>query len=189
MAKGAVTKLQLDTDQAHRDLKELAREGEATAGRVNRKGGSTGGQGGSFGKGFSAGAGFALGKRVASSVGFFSAVGDVASDALSGVQADVDYSLGAQVSRARKSAREETVSQMAFQAYHSGSTDSSKQFFNSILRNRHQPREEGAARIMQATGGTRGLDSDNKTKFDEFTERAVDEIKTQFQKILETLGG
>ena len=187
MAKGAVTKLKLDTDQAHRDLKALAREGEATTGRINRKG--KGGGGSAFGKGFGAGAGFALGKKIASSVGFFSSIGDIASDALSGIQADVDYSMGAHLSRAKKSAREETVSAFALQAYHSGSTDSAKQFYNNILRNRHKPEQEGASAIMREIGGSRGLDEDLKTPFNRFIDGTIEEIRTGFQRVLEALGG
>jgi len=190
MAKGAVTKLKLDTDRAQRDLKELARQGEATTGRINRKGkGGRGGGGSAFGKGFGAGAGFALGKKIAGSVGFFSSIGDIASDALSGVQADVDYSLGAQLSRAKKSAREETIAAFAMTSYHAGNADDAKQFYNNILRSRHKPQQEGAAAIMQAIGGSRGLDEDLKTPFDKFTDGTIEEIRTGFQRLLEALGG
>jgi len=189
MAKGAVTKLKLDTDQAHRDLKELAREGEATTGRINRKAGGRGSGGSAFGKGFGAGAGFALGKKIAGSVGFFSSIGDIASDALSGIQADVDYSLGAQLSRAKKGARDETVSEMAFATYHAGNTDAAKQFYNNILRNQHKPEQEGAAKIMQAIGGARGLDDDLKTPFDNFVEKIIAHHKSMLQQLLEALGG
>ena len=191
MAKGAVTKLKIDTDQAHRDLKELAREGEATAGRINRKGkgAGKGGTGGAFGKGFGAGAGFSLGKKIAGSVGFFSSIGDIASDAFSGISADVDVGLGAQLSRAKKGAREEAVQEMAMFTYHAGSTDGAKRFYNNILRNKHKPLQQGAADIMVATGGSRGLDPDLKTPFDKITSNVTDTIKDGFTRLLEALGG
>ena len=191
MAKGAVTKLKLDTDQAHRDLKELAREGEAPAGRLNRKGkgAGKGGGGGAFGKGFGAGAGFALGKKIAGSVGFFSSVGDIASDAFSGISADIDTGLGAQLSRAKKAAREETVQSMSMQTYHANNADGAKQFYNNILRNKHKPLQQGASEIRKATGGSRGLDPDLKTPFDKITSNVTDAIKDGFSKLQEALGG
>lgn len=189
MADRAITKLKLDTDQAQRDLKAMAREGEATTGRINRKGRGRGSGGGAFGKGFSAGAGFAFGKKIAGSVGFFSSIGDVAGDTLSGISADVDYALGGHLARAKKAAREETVNEMALLTYHSGNTDAAKQFYNNILRNRHKPEQQGAAMIMKEIGGSRGLDEDLKTPFDKFAQGAIDEIRTGFQRILEALGG
>ncbi|MCH7511257.1 MAG: hypothetical protein IIB19_02710 [Chloroflexi bacterium] len=189
MAKGAVTKLKLDTTRAHRDLKELAREGEATTGRINRKGRGRGDGGSAFGKGFGAGAGFALGKKIAGSVGFFSSIGDIASDALSGIQADVDYGLGAQLSRAKMEARERTVQEYGLTNYYSDQSAATKQFYNSYLRNVATPRQEGRGRTMKIIGGARGLDEDNKTPFDKFTENAVDAIREGFEKILEKLGG
>lgn len=189
MAKGAVTKLKLDTDQAHRDLKEMAREGEATTGRINRKAKGRGAGGSAFGKGFGAGAGFALGKKIAGSVGFFSSIGDITSDALSGVQADVDYIAGGHLSRAKKAAREETVREMSMNYQHSGNVDSTKQFYNNILRNRHNPEQEAASSTMRAIGGSRGLDDDLKTPFDKFSEGVIEATRVGFQKLLEALGG
>ena len=95
MTEKAQVKVELDTKPAKRKLRDLGRAGEAAAGRINKKGasGKAGSFGGSLAQGFGFGAGFGLGKKIAGSVGIFSAIGDVVGDATVGLRAQMDLGL------------------------------------------------------------------------------------------------
>lgn len=191
MATDAKVKVTLDTKKALEDLRTLIREGETAAGRISGKaqGKGRGAAASDLGKGFGLGAGFALGRKIAGSVGIFSSIGDVVGEAFSGVRADFDAWSTAPLSRARSAARAETVQNFALQAYHSNSTTDAKSYFNTILRAKHIPQQQGASDINKALGGSRGVDPDLKGPLDKLIDAVVTEISDGFTSVLKALFG
>lgn len=104
MTKKAKVKIGLDTKQAKADLKDLTKEGEKSAGRVNDS------LGAGFGRaavlGGVAGAGFGLAQRAASRLAGF--VPDVISEGTVGFRAGIDDFFGGAEARAARGAREQT---------------------------------------------------------------------------------
>lgn len=189
MTQEASVKVALDTEQAKRDLRELGKQGEATARRIDGRSGR-GGAGGSLAKGFGLGAGFALGKRVAGSVGVFSAIGDVMENAFSGVTAKVDSAIGAPDARAKKSAREETVQNYALQVGMGSDLSQAKSFYNQVLNLKHRPQQEGAAALNSALGGdTTRKKGEDKGVFDGFIDTIVGSIDSGFELLRSVISG
>jgi len=193
MVKGAHVKVALDTEPAKKDLRELGKQGEATARRVNRRtkgtaGGAGGGSGG-FGQGFGLGAGFALGRKVAGSVGVFSAVGEVMGEKFAGLGEKVGGALGVYEARARKGAREETSQAFALQAYYADDTARAKEFYNSILSAKHMPQQLGAHAINTALTRGDAVAPELKGPLDKLLDPIVDKISSGFDMVIKALGG
>ncbi len=191
MAQGANVKVELDTKPAQKKLRDLSRQGEATARRVSGgtgEGGTTG-FGSGIVQGFGVGAGFGIGKKIAGSVGVFSAIGDVIGDATSGIVADIDAGITAPQARARKAARDETVQAFSLHAGLTGDTSGAKEYFNTILKAKHLPQQMGASQLNQALGGSRAVSPDLKGPLDRLLEGIIEKIGSGFDMILGALTG
>ena len=188
---GANIKVELNTKPAQKKLQQLGKQGEATARRISA-GRETGGAGfgGGLVQGFGVGTGFALGKKVAGSVGVFSAIGDVVGEAFSGVTAIVDSGLEAPAARAKKAAREDTVSKFALQAGLSNDTTAARAYYNNALAARFGPEAEGAAAIRTATAGSKasGLNT-SRNPLDHVFDGIMSKIESGFESLINAVKG
>ena len=188
MAQGAKVAVTLDTKPAEKKLRELGKQGEATARRVSGK--ASGGPGdGSLGQGFGVGVGFGLGKKVAGAVGVFGAIGAVTGEYFSGFSAQAAGLIGSPEALARKGAREETVATFASQAGRTGDTSGARQFYNAVLQAKHLPQQIGANKLHAALGSGRGDSPDGKNHLDRMFNGIISEISSGFDNLIRWLSG
>lgn len=109
MSKKAEIKVELDTDPAKAKLREMAKEGQAAAGRVSDA--ASGGLGRAATFGAVAGAGFGLAQRAAGRLTSFAS--DFISEGTAGFRAGIDDYLGGPEARAATQAREQTKAAFA----------------------------------------------------------------------------
>jgi len=151
MAGGnARVRLAIDTRKAKGDLRNVAKEGAKTAGKVNDS------LGGGFGRsamtGAIAGAGFGLAQRAASRVGGF--MPDAISEATVGIRARIDDAFGGPEARAARGAREATKASYAEiigRMKDPKMTDQARSFFNTVKAER-MITERGNSAIDKDTG-------------------------------------
>jgi len=192
MVKDAKIRVSLDTKSAEADLRDLGKQGEETAARINQQakgGGGNTGAGGTFKKGAIAGVGFGLGRRIAGATGFMGSINEVISETFSGQAADFDKWVGAAKARATKGARDETAQNTALLAYHTGDTTASKAYYDQVLQVKHMPQQIGAANIQKALGGGRGESPDGMGPIDKILENITGAIKDGFNGITKLIGG
>lgn len=152
MSKKAEVKVDLDTDPAKAKLRELAKEGEATAGRVSNAAG--GGLGRAATIGAIAGAGFGLAQRAASRLTSFA--GDFISEGTAGNRAQLDALLQNPQARAAATAREQTKAAYAEYVGRMQTpqvTPEMRTYFNNV-RGIAELTERGNSVIDQELGGT-----------------------------------
>ncbi|MCP4794038.1 MAG: hypothetical protein GY882_12025 [Actinomycetia bacterium] len=151
MTKKARVRLGLDTKAAEADLRDLAKEGEKSAGKVNDS------LGGGFGRaaalGAVTGAGFGLAQRAASRIGGF--MPDVISEASVGTRANIDDFFGGPAARAARGAREQTKSAYAEiigRMKEPTVTPGIRNYYNNV-KDLREITERGNTKIDQELGG------------------------------------
>jgi len=181
--------MNLDTRKAESDLKDLGKQGEQAARRINDQttGKSSKGMGG-FKKGALMGAGFAIGKKIAGQVGLFGGIGDIVSDKFSGLKADLDIGMGA---RARAGAREETIRETSMLTYHTGDDAAAKGFYNQVLNTKHIPQQFGANKVAKAIGGKASSSADPETAnpLENMLDTITETLRDGFEQIKKVIGG
>jgi len=190
--KKAKVRVRLDTAQAKSQLKGLAKEGEATAGRISDKLGKGSSISGNLAKGAVVGAGFALGSSAVRGIGsvFTSGLGEVFSERLSGLAGDVNAFVGVPDARARQRSLEETRNLFGTTVGQSGQLTDARGYFNSILKLR-QREEIGKNRIQRAFGGSgggKGKGSEADGLVGALVDPIVTSIRDGFQGIIDFLG-
>lgn len=185
----AKVRVKLDTSQAKAQLQGLAKEGEATAGRISDRLSKGSSISGNLAKGATLGAGFALGAGAIKSVGstLTSGFSDVFSEGISGLTADFDGAIGAPDARARQRALEETRGIFAGSVGQTGQLSDARGYFNSVLKFRQQE-EAGKNRIQSELGGLGGKGGEREGIIGSVVDPLVGAIRDGFQGLIDFLG-
>lgn len=188
----AKVRVKLDTSQAKQQLKGLAKEGEATAGRISDRMSKGATLGGSLKSGAAFGAGAALGSSAVKSVtgAFMGGVGDVFSERMGGLVADFDATLGVPEARAKQQALAETRGMFSTSVGQSGQLTDAKNYYNSVLQLKNR-QEFGSNRIAGhlAGSGGKGKGGDADGIVGSIVDPIVTGIRDGFNGIVELLGG
>ena len=151
MTQKAKVKIELDTGPGKAELRKLAKEGEASAGRVNDS--MSQGFGRAAALGAVAGAGFGLAQRAASRLAGF--IPDAISEGTVGIRAHFDSRFGGPDARAARSAREQTkaaYSEIVGRMKEPQITPEIRNYYNNV-RDRREISEKGGAAIDKELGG------------------------------------
>lgn len=181
-AKFTVT---LDTRQAERQLKGVAKQGEAVAGRVNDGLNRGGGMG--IGKGFGVGAALGAGVRVARGISA-GPIGDVFGEAVAGAAGFVDRFLEAPDARARRMTREQSSDMFAIQAGQTNDTSQAQAFYKQKLPF-VQAKEQGRAAIKRdiLAGEGGATQSAEEAQMDKLGDKIVHALFGGVEIILEAI--
>lgn len=176
MSKKAEIKVELDTDPAKAKLREMAREGEAAAGRVSDA--ASGGLGRAATFGAVAGAGFGLAQRATSRLTSFAS--DFISEGTVGIRAGIDDFLLGPEARASATAREQTKAAFAEiigRQQNPSVTPEIRNYYNHV-RSIAEITERGNSTIDQELGSDIMQDA---------IERITDALGSGFQRIVDAI--